>query len=261
MRENFSELRSRLCEYASIYCPDTADSASVEELDAELQVTDMTLPTASAIADLSPFGESNRVPLFLFSNAEIESMTALSGGKHTRLILKKDDIRISGVLFGAGPHLCKAQVGDIVDVIVNLEINEYGYSRSVQLMVKKMFLSGREADLERSSKTLYQDVMSGQCEMDDFPVRSDFAAVYRFLTHSTANGISEMSYRYAAVNCPSVNYAKLRLILDIFMQTGLIRYKDNPMLDTFRFSIEDVKEKVNIENAALYRRLCPTEGD
>ncbi|MBE6672882.1 MAG: single-stranded-DNA-specific exonuclease RecJ, partial [Ruminococcaceae bacterium] len=259
-REDFSDFRKRLCEFAAIHYPGVSQESTVEEIDAELQVNDISLPTASAIAELAPFGDGNRVPLLLLADAEIESMIPLSGGKHMRLVLKKEEIRVSAVVFGVGPHLCKAQVSDHVDVIVNLEINEYGYSRSVQLMVKKLYLSGVAADKAERDQSRYRCIMQGEDEPDDVPVRADFAAVYRFLTHCALQGMAEMSFRYAMTAC-AIGYVKLRLILDIFKQTGLIKYRENAAAQTFRFSSEPVKEKVNIESCALYRRLCAGYGD
>lgn len=253
-RENFLEFRQRLCEFAAIHCDNISDEVAAEEIDVQLQATDISLPTAKEIAKLEPFGEANRVPLCLLSGAEIESMISLSGGKHTKLILQKDGICVSALMFGTAVHLCKVQSGDCVDALVNLEVNEYGYSQSVQLMVKKLFLSGSDDSEYEYEQNRYGCIMQGEEEMDDFPLRAEFAAVYRFLAHSAENGILEMSYRYA-MKTSAVGYVKLRVIMEIFKEKGLIQYKDNRHTDTFRFSIQQVKEKVNIESAALYRRL------
>ena len=44
-----------------------------------------------SLKQLEPFGEENKVPLFVFKNLKIDSIRALSEGKHIKLTLRQDN--------------------------------------------------------------------------------------------------------------------------------------------------------------------------
>ena len=44
---------------------------------------------------LEPFGEKNKNPIFVYKNLKIDSIRALSEGKHLKLTLKDDNLLIN----------------------------------------------------------------------------------------------------------------------------------------------------------------------
>lgn len=256
-RENFYELRKRLCEYANTYASDSLSQGMVVSADAEIGMYDVNLPFAKILADLAPFGSGNEQPTFLLSDLKVAQMVPLSGGKHTKLVLEKDRLMASALMFGVGPQNCICHVGDSVDVFCQLEINEYAGNTSVQIMVKKLFLSASVSECYESEKCRYKEIMSRACEMDDFPMRSDFALVYRFLQSCATDGMSELGYRYTCHRLNDMSYPKLRVILDIFKDTKLLDYRAEKEDDRFHFQINSVAQKVDIESSQLYRAIKP----
>ncbi len=256
-RENFIDFRRRVCEYAAIHCKALGEETKTVRADAYLTSMDMNVSTVSMIENLAPFGAGNEAPQFLLSNVTVADMIPLSGGKHTKLILEEQDVRISALMFGVGPHACLCRPGDRVDVFGAPELNEYMGNTTVQFMVKKLYLACDLSEEYESEKLRYQNIMQGECEMDDFPVRTEFATVYRFLSSKASSGKGELGYRYTMAACGQISYPKLRVILDIFKETKLLEYRPEKTGERFGFAVVSVSEKVNIEKTPLYRRLKP----
>ncbi len=257
MRENFIDFRRRVCEYATIYCKTLGADTKTVRADAYLSPMDLNVSTVSMIGNLAPFGAGNESPQFLLSGVTVADMIPLSGGKHTKLILEGQDVRISALMFGIGPHACLCKVGDSVDVFGGPELNEYAGNTTVQFMVKKLYLARDLMEQYQSEKLRYLNIMQGECEMDDFPTRAEFAAVYRFLSSAASSGKNELGYRYCQALCGKISYPQLRVILDIFKETKLLEYRPEKQGDRFFFAPVSVSEKVNIEKTPLYRRLKP----
>ena len=55
-----------------------------------------------SLKHLEPFGEENKVPLFVFKNLKIDSIRALSEGKHLKLTLKDNKNIVNAIGFNLG---------------------------------------------------------------------------------------------------------------------------------------------------------------
>ena len=87
---------------------------------------------------LEPFGEANKTPLFLFKNLKINSIRALSEGKHLKLTLKEDNFMIDAIGFNMGELSEKYLLDDKVDVVGSLEINSFNGNDSIQIVMKDL---------------------------------------------------------------------------------------------------------------------------
>ena len=94
-----------------------------------------------SIKQLEPFGEANKMPIFAFKNLKIDSIRALSGGKHLKLTLKNNNNIINAIGFNIG-HLAEEYlIGDKVDVAGVLEINTFGGVDNLQINIKDIMKS------------------------------------------------------------------------------------------------------------------------
>ena len=87
---------------------------------------------------LEPFGEANKTPLFLFKNLKINSIRALSEGKHLKLTLKEDNFMIDAIGFNMGELSEKYLLDDKVAVVGSLEINSFNGNDSIQIVMKDL---------------------------------------------------------------------------------------------------------------------------
>ena len=60
-------------------------------IDKEINLKNINIEEVKSLELLEPFGEGNKMPLFLLRNLKIDSIRALSGGKHLKLTLKQDN--------------------------------------------------------------------------------------------------------------------------------------------------------------------------
>ena len=96
----------------------------------------MQVAVAQELDKLEPFGEANKMPLFMYRNLKINSIRALSEGKHLKLTLKDDNLVIDAIGFNMGYLTEEFLLGDKIDVVGNLEINRFNGNENVQINLK-----------------------------------------------------------------------------------------------------------------------------
>ena len=105
-------------------------------IDEEFSLKDISVRDVSELKLLEPFGEANKTPLFLCKNLKIHSIRALSEGKHLKLSLKDENFWIDAIGFNLGYLSEEYRIGDKVDVVGILEINQYNGRESIQINLK-----------------------------------------------------------------------------------------------------------------------------
>ncbi len=110
-------------------------------IDAKINLNEIDKEMVESIKQLEPFGEANKMPIFAFKNLKIDSIRALSGGKHLKLTLKNNNNIINAIGFNIG-HLAEEYlIGDKVDVAGVLEINTFGGVDNLQINIKDIMKS------------------------------------------------------------------------------------------------------------------------
>ena len=113
----------------------------VIQVDSKIDVTDINKEMVESLKRLEPFGEGNRMPVFLFKNLKIDSIRALSEGKHLKLTLKDNNTIISAIGFNLGYLTEDYRIGDKIDVVGVLEINSFNGVDSLQINLKDVMRS------------------------------------------------------------------------------------------------------------------------
>ena len=135
-RDKFDEFKEKLEEYAK-QC-DIDKIVPIINIDSEIQLKNIDIESVRSLKMLEPFGEANKTPLFLFKNLKINSIRALSEGKHLKLTLKEDNFMINAIGFNMGDLSEKYLLDDKVDVVGNLEINSFNGNESIQIVIKDL---------------------------------------------------------------------------------------------------------------------------
>ncbi len=111
----------------------------VIKIDSIITAKDVNKKTIEELEKLEPFGEKNKNPIFVYKNLKIDSIRALSEGKHLKLTLKDDNLLINAIGFNLG-HLSEEYlIGDKIDIAGNLEINKYGRRRNSSNKYKRCY--------------------------------------------------------------------------------------------------------------------------
>ena len=115
---------------------------SILRIDAQADLKDIDMQIVDSLKELEPFGEENKVPLFVFKNLKIDSIRALSEGKHIKLTLRQDGKHLINAMgFNLGSLTNDYRIGDKVDVVGSLEINKFNGEESMQILLKDMMKS------------------------------------------------------------------------------------------------------------------------
>lgn len=101
----------------------------VIKIDSIITAKDVNKKTIQDLEMLEPFGEKNKNPIFVYKNLKIDSIRALSEGKHLKLTLKDYNLLINAIGFNLGYLSEEYLIGDKIDIAGNLEINKYGRRR------------------------------------------------------------------------------------------------------------------------------------
>lgn len=111
------------------------------KIDGEISKSDLKIETVEELKKLEPFGEKNQRPSFLYKGLKINSIRALSEGKHLKLSVRDDNQLIDVIGFNLGHLAEEFLIGDKVDLVGILEINEYNGMKKVQINLKDIMKS------------------------------------------------------------------------------------------------------------------------
>lgn len=106
----------------------------IQEADLEISHSEITFELIKEIKKFEPFGEGNREPKFLIRNLRLQEIRGVgSGDKHLKLKLVGDDSEIfDGIGFNLGDRKNELVVGERVDIVCNIDENEWQGNLSIQ---------------------------------------------------------------------------------------------------------------------------------
>ena len=225
------------------------------EADCQLEASDVNMKCAEDIALLEPFGAENPTPLFYMNDVRVVKNTALKGGKHVKFVFEKDGAVFNAIMFGADYEVFNYTSGEKIDIMFNLDINEYNNYRSVQLVIRDIRRAESIRVKEEEANQRYIDIINGADFSKDesvVPDRNDFAIVYRVLLSEKSTCVSESRLKSAVGE--KINQIKLFVILDILDEMGLCNIKrdGNGLIE---YTVNNVSEKVDLEKSVLLTKL------
>ena len=138
-KENFENFKEKFEEFAEQ--KNIKQILPTIKIDCEISKNDLKLETVEELKKLEPFGEKNQRPCFVYKGLKINSIRALSEGKHLKLSLRDDNQLIDAIGFNLGHLVDEFLIGDKVDIVGILEINEYNGIKKVQINLKDIMKS------------------------------------------------------------------------------------------------------------------------
>nr|MBE6544773.1 single-stranded-DNA-specific exonuclease RecJ [Oscillospiraceae bacterium] len=261
-RGELDNFRCLINEYAR-WILDEKDMIPTVEADCELDFSDVNLALAKSIQLLEPFGVSNPIPGFVLRGVTVNDINGISEGKHTRLSLGNGRHNISAMYFSNSPASLGIYVGDKVDVLFNLDVNEWGGRESAQLIVRDIKPSQIQKNQQENEKERFEEIKNGAnftAEEDILPDRNDFAAVYRLVQNSLRLGVDTLKHRdiisklKSCDDSPHIGYVKLKIIIMVFKELNLITI-DDVADETYKFKIHYSTTKTKLDKSTLLRRL------
>lgn len=260
-RENLPIFREKINQYARANLS-AEDMIHVIEADMEIEFSDISLRLAEAIQQLEPFGVGNPVPLFILRGAQLVELSGVSDGKHSRIVLGDGRSTASAMFFSNSPDSLGIYVGDKVDCLFSLDINEWQDRRSVQLVIRDIKASETQANREEQERQRFAEIRSGapiSSDEDIIPAREDFVAVYKFVQSALHQGLDTFSHRdmtskISALSGRNIGYAKLKFIIMIFTELNLVTIEEISD-EVYKFRLQFSSTRKDLEKSGILRRL------
>lgn len=234
-RENLDEFRRRINEYAAEKLRDT-DLSKILNVDLIVRAEEITLNLAKELTLLEPYGGGNPQPVFALENAVIEDIVSISDGKHLRLILRSGQSTFTAMMFNTSAEGFIFSCGDRVDIIFNLEVNEFRGRENVSIIVCDIRSAEVSPVLDRRK-----------------PERQDFVVLYSYIRHLTANNEDTTYELLCSAIGNGADRHMIRVMIEIFIQLGIASFEENN--DKLRLRLMDIGKKVSFEESELYRTM------
>lgn len=138
-KNNFNRFKEAFEKYVEE--KDITGIVPIIEIDKQISLKDIDSNIVKQLDLLEPFGEANRRPIFVYKNLKIDSIRALSDGKHLKMTLKDGNTIVNAIGFNMGQLSKEYMIGDRIDVVGTLEINAYNGREIVQINVKDIMKS------------------------------------------------------------------------------------------------------------------------
>ena len=226
-------------------------------LDFKLRPSQVDVEKLNLLKALEPVGAGNPAPVFGLFQMRLDNITPLSGGKHVRLSVSRDDTRLSVLKFGMPYDEFPFECGQLLNLAVTLERNEYRgvvtpsvlakEIRSAELDQDELILAGQQFD-----SILREEAVSPEQAAAWTPERTELERVYRFLRSAKRwNGALEQLCYF--LGNPRISYVRLRIALEALRQAGLIGLTDAG--DSLKLTLLPVSGKVDLNETPILRYL------
>ena len=111
------------------------------KIDLELSFKFINEKLYKDIQDLSPFGMGNPQPVFMTRNVRVIDRRNLGKDKsHLKLKVSSEGMLFDAIGFGIAND-CEVQIGDSIDIVYTIDVNEWNNKKTIQLMIKDLLVS------------------------------------------------------------------------------------------------------------------------
>ncbi len=261
-RENLPIFKKMINEYALNNIEDSSFTPTLEA-DCKINCQDVSIALAEDIQILEPFGVGNPIPNFVMYGVNVNEIASVSDGKHTRFSFGEGKNTLTAMYFSNTPASLDFYTGDKVDLLFNIDINEWMGRRSVQLIIKDIRPSAIQDEINAREVARFEEIWCGahfKREENILPDREDFAAVYRYIVSSIRAGTDTMAHRDICFrmtkmhDARQIGYIKLKIIIKVFQELNLVGIEEISN-EVYRFKVHYSTSKADLEKSSLLRRI------
>lgn len=175
MADRLEELQERLNALALEWLSEE-DYIPLTEADMRLGLGECRVELIEQLEQLAPFGLGNRSPRFMLERAAVKELRQIGkDGQHLKLTLldRETGQVLDAVGFGIGSLLPHIAPTSRVDVIGELQLNEWNGTRKAQLLIQDIRVSHMQVFDWRGLKPVTTDRLGGQRRYGDHGVGYD----------------------------------------------------------------------------------------
>ena len=261
-RGKLDAFRQKINEYAE---KTLTEENMVPTVDADLEISlsEANIDLADGLRILEPYGVGNPVPNFVIRSVTVTEISSVSEGKHTRFSFSDGKSFVCGMFFSCPPSSLGLYVGDQVDVLFNIDVNEWAGRRNAQLIIRDIKQSASHRSFVKMEHERFYEVWNGGRFTPDeqvLPTREDFALVYRTIVEAARMGndkltVRDIIYRLSLKkDSVSVGYIKLMVIIKVMQELNIMGIEELED-ETYRFKVQYKSGKTELDKSNLLRRL------
>lgn len=219
-------------------------------LDCKLNPAALSVDLAEELKVLEPFGTGNPTVLFGIFDLLVEKISAVGQGKHLRLNFSKGETSFSAMLFGTTLAEFEYDIGDKVDIAVNIDTNVYNNNLALTVQIKDIRPSGINEEKLIKDIALYEDFKSGYSKdfADILPSREEVAVIYKQLL-TKGVGLNKL----VAANINGLGYAKTLITAEALCQLKICSLFDVDNIKVIK--VVNSTTKTNLTDAKILKQL------
>jgi single-stranded-DNA-specific exonuclease len=104
-------------------------------IDSEISISELTESFHNIIAQMEPFGPDNMKPVFVAKNVSNTGFSKIVKEQHIRFSVQQKNIQINGIGFNMAHKYDILQNNKFIDIVFNIDLNEWNGNTNVQLKV------------------------------------------------------------------------------------------------------------------------------
>lgn len=215
-------------------------------IDCRLNPAALTVDLASAIKSLEPFGTKNPAPVFGIWGVTLTRITPIGGGKHLRMLFSKGNNTFSALLFGVSNDSFCFDEGDVLDLAVAVQENEFKGEVGVSVIIKAMRMNGTDDDKLFTELFLWEDFLLKK-DKDYNPIapnRQEIGLIYKYVCQNT---VLTDRVKYHFIN--SLGIGKTLASIKILEELELIKTENDRSIGV------KTAEKTDLEKSETYLKL------
>ena len=155
-------------------------------IDFKIRPSQVDVQKLNLISALEPLGLGNPQPVFGLFGMRIDNIMPVGQGRHLRLSVSRDDARLSVFRFNSTCESFPYECGQIVNLVVTMERNEFRGVVSPTLLLKDIRLAQAEQEelieaVGTFDRIIRHEGVSGEEAALCKPDRMDVERIYRFI--------------------------------------------------------------------------------
>lgn len=257
--DQIAVFRAAINAYAAKTCPQMPVSAL--DLAVRLRPDQISAEKLALLQVLEPFGLGNPVPLFGLYRMRLDNITAMGNGKHLRLSLSRDGVRISAVKFQTMPEEFPIPCGAIVNCVVSLDKNEYRGNTTVSVRVVDISYTDTDREQLIADMRTFEEIMRGEAHPTPeqaLATREQLAHLYNMLRVCKEwNGTPEQLCHALGEGAPTC--LQLLVALEIWRQAGLVCWYDKG--EKIRVTVCPVEGKADLTATPLWKYIMKGDAE
>lgn len=261
-RGELDAFRRKINEYAKANLT-SEDMIPTMDADCEISFNDISLELARSLQILEPYGVSNPVPAFVMRDVTVQEILGVSENKHTKLVVGNGRRTLTCMYFSNSPSSLGIYVGDKIDLLFNVDINEWAGRENLQIIVRDLKISEGQRSTVDAEHDRFKEIWSGGKFSSDeniMPSRDDFVVIYKLMLASFRSGVDTLSHREIIAKLKSeyprsqIGYIKLKIIMMVLKELNIMNIEDVSD-EVYKFAVHYSTQKTMLDKSTLLRKL------